>query len=1011
MTGLRTGLHKVGVIKLLSVRRTGIILAFLLLGFLPLPLSAGGQKEEDPLILAAQLIEEKKFNDAILILTQVAKEEPHRFDEVQIELRKIRSARESINDKYEQLLDTFEVDLEEAYVIIKDLEELDPFPNERSRESIIRARETAGFVYNRNRWEQIMEAALALLIQGDYRAAVEKYTEGFNLSRDIFEDGGYGLLAVEKADRQTESLRILINQFYQLRETLIDHREREALAYNAALAAPGTAYAEAFTPLLGDLSELSDLLSSLQDAARFYLDYEESLRLARGDGKEVHHLIYLALLISGRPGIPGGEGIFGTLGRLWTEALTELDGHTETLLTQRYGAGRDGYGQDQRDQARALLQESRELMGLHLQTLEAWTMPPAVLRGGNEGEADFLSALAEREEQHRLRDVSAEDFILMIDHRIAMDGLVLQAEAVETYQQGQEIRVQFRQERDTLQDRLDWWTETEEDIAASSVPPEGVAARREVSEATGGAIEALLKNLETREIALVAVTERFDRDPLFDARNALVDQISQSRENLDGRPLVVGDTEILVPYPDRALTLLAPLPQEILRISSTMTALQRRLGAEPFLEEPGIAALLTEGQQLLEELTTLSAQVSSLQARAEQEIFLANRFRQEGNQRLLEARRLVNQGEFAGAKERLTAASDRFDQSLIHQEDSALRALRDNEIPVLFEEIRQAENRLVIQQVRQYLTQGQSLYSQNEFAAANNLFLRAETRWADTNVEPNPEVTYWLDLTRTALSVTTGREILRTDPLYTEMFQYLNRATEDFERGSRLLAEGDTVEANVAFDNAEQNLLLVQQFFPFNKDARVLTIKIAQQRDPQGFVELFRKDFNDARDKIATSPQEAYVELKDLEALEPRYPGLRPAIEEAEYATGIKVRPPDPARIARANELYQRALQIVNNNVRTEFPVALAFLDEALSLNPNSQAAVRLKDTVAISMGGTTTTVLSSADQQRYTEAVAEFTAGNYLRAQIIVDILLENPDNRNNTRLLELKERIQSAQ
>jgi tetratricopeptide (TPR) repeat protein len=243
------------------------------------------------------------------------------------------------------------------------------------------------------------------------------------------------------------------------------------------------------------------------------------------------------------------------------------------------------------------------------------------------------------------------------------------------------------------------------------------------------------------------------------------------------------------------------------------------------------------------------------------------------------------------------------------------------------------------------------------------------------------------------------------------MFQYLNRATEDFERGSRLLAVGDTAEANVAFDNAEQNLLLVQQFFPFNKDARVLTIKIAQQRDPQGFVELFRKDFIDARDKIATSPQEAYVELKDLEALEPRYPGLQAAIEEAEYATGIKVRPPDPAKIARADELYQRALQIVNNNIRTEFPVALAFLDEALSLNPNSQAAIRLKDTVAISMGGTTTTVLSSADQQRYAEAVAEFTAGNYLRAQIIVDILLENPDNRNNTRLLELKERIQSAQ
>ena len=999
------------VVKLLSIWRPGIILFFLILIFLPPPLGARGQKEEDPLLLAAELIEAKKFNEAILILTQVAKEDPHRFDEVQIELRKIRSARETINEKYEQLLDTFEVDLEEAYVIIKDLEDLDPYPNDRSRDSIIRARETAGFVYNRNRWEQIMEAALALLIQGEYRGAVEKYTEGFNLSRDIFEDAGYGLLAVEQADRQTESLRVLINQFYELIVSLQQHRDQEARAYSTALGSSGTAYAESFTPLIADISEMSALLTALQETSRFYLNYEESLRLARGDGKEVHHLIYLALLISGRPGIPGGEGIFGTLGRLWTATLTDLEEHTETLLARRYQSGLDGYGQNQSGQARLLLQECRQLIGLNQQTLDAWSQPPAVLRGGTAGEEDFLAVLADREEVNRLRDVSAEDFLLMIDQGIARDDIHRRAEAVETYQQGQEIRRELREAGALLRDRRDWWTETEAGLLASSAPPENAAARREVSETTGQALDSLLDSLEAREIALVVHMEGFDRAPLHAARDALSEQLFQARGYLDGQPLVVGTSEILAPYPDRALTLLNPLPAEIARISSSMTTLQLRLGAEPFQDEPEIAALLARGRQLLEELASFSAQITSLQARAEQEVFLANRFRQEGNQRLLEARRLVNQGEFAGAKERLTASSDRFDQSLIHQEDPALRRIRDNDIPALFEEIREAENRLVIQQVRQYLTQGQSLYSQNDFAAANSLFLRAETRWADTNGEPNPEVTYWLELTRTALSVTTGREILRTDPLYAEMFQYLNRATEDFERGRRLLSVGQTAEANRAFDNAEQNLLLVQQFFPFNKDARVLTIRIAQQRDPQGFVELFRKDFLEAREKIATSPQEAYVELKDLEALEPRYPGLQAAIEEAEYATGIKVRPPDPARIARANDLLQRAQQIVNNNARTEFPVALAFLDEALTLNPGSQAAIRLKDTVAIAMGGTTTTVLSSADQQRYAEAVAEFTAGNYLRAQIMVDILLSNPDNRNNTRLLELKERIQSAQ
>lgn len=530
----------------------------------------------------------------------------------------------------------------------------------------------------------------------------------------------------------------------------------------------------------------------------------------------------------------------------------------------------------------------------------------------------------------------------------------------------------------------------------------------------GGEIQDHLNASAVEELALVVAMETLEWAPLLESLALQTARYEETQGYLEGIPLQVGEgaeaQEILAPFPDRALEILVSLSPETDRLTAAMTAILQRLRGDAVRGEPEIEAVIAEGEAFLASLSALAEDTVRSRARAEEEIFQANRFRQEGDRRLQESQRLVNQGEFPGAKERLTIASARYDESLIHQEDPELRRLRDLDIPELFEEIRRAENRLVIQQVRQYLTQGQTLYSQNEFASANNLFLRAENRWADTNAEPNPEVLYWLELTRTALSVTTGREIASTDPLFAEMFQYLNQATEDYNLGSRLLARGEADEANIAFDNAEQSLLLVQQFFPFNKDARVLNIKIAQQRDPQGFVELFQKDFNDARSKIATNPQEAYVELKDLEALEPRYPGLQAAIEEAEYATGIKVRPPDPAKIRRSNELYQQALVIVNGNVRTEFPVALAFLDEALSLNPANREASRLKDTVAISVGGTTTSVLSSADQRKYTEAVAEFNNGNYLKAQILVDILLENPDNRYNTRLLELKERIQSA-
>jgi tetratricopeptide (TPR) repeat protein len=188
----------------------------------------------------------------------------------------------------------------------------------------------------------------------------------------------------------------------------------------------------------------------------------------------------------------------------------------------------------------------------------------------------------------------------------------------------------------------------------------------------------------------------------------------------------------------------------------------------------------------------------------------------------------------------------------------------------------------------------------------------------------------------------------------------------------------------------------------------VLNLRISQYRNPEQFNEIFGNDFRTARGLISSNPRKAYIDLQDLEAINPDFPGLQAAITEAEYAAGIRVRPPDPQKLQRSRELYQLALGIVNRNVRSEFNVALSYLDEAINLNPDNLDAIRLKDRISSDIGGTATAVMSSADQQLYQEAVREFTAGNYLRARIIVENLLKDPDNQRNTRLIELKERIE---
>ncbi|MDC7124328.1 MAG: hypothetical protein PQJ46_02095, partial [Spirochaetales bacterium] len=256
-----------------------------------------------------------------------------------------------------------------------------------------------------------------------------------------------------------------------------------------------------------------------------------------------------------------------------------------------------------------------------------------------------------------------------------------------------------------------------------------------------------------------------------------------------------------------------------------------------------------------------------------------------------------------------------------------------------------------------------------------------------------------------------GRDIAVTDPLYAEMNQYLNQAHSDFAKAKEEYTAGRKESAENLFDSAEQNLLYVQQFFPFNEEARVLNLTISQYKDPERFNEIFGKDFRAAKKQISTNPQKAYIALKDLEIINSSYPGLKEAIIEAEYAAGIKIRPPDKRKLAKSRELYDKAYSIVSRNVRSEFSVAMKYLDEAISLNPNDKDVIKLKDRIATDVGGTAVSVMSSADQKTYEEAVSEYTSGNYIKARILVETLMKKSSNKRNPKLLDLQERIERTQ
>ena len=325
------------------------------------------------------------------------------------------------------------------------------------------------------------------------------------------------------------------------------------------------------------------------------------------------------------------------------------------------------------------------------------------------------------------------------------------------------------------------------------------------------------------------------------------------------------------------------------------------------------------------------------------------------------------------------------------------------------EDIIRLQTALVIETVRKNLNKARDLYVREQFGDAESLLINSQSMWKTVNTTENAEVQYWLNLVQTALSVRSGRVIAETDPLYSEMSQVINLARNDYIKARSLASEGKNEQAIGFLQSAEEKLLYVSIPFPMNQEASILSLEIQRIKDPDNFDQLFREKYNLAKERININPTESYILLKDLAEINPDYPGIKKAIYDTEIKLGMRTPPPDPAKIREAEALYNKAYAIVSSNVKSSYPTALEYLNQAFVLNPDNSNVTYLKDRVQTEMGGSTTVVLSSYAQEQYRLAEQEFINGNYYASLAIVNKLLQDKRNRNYSPLLELKRRIDS--
>jgi hypothetical protein len=242
------------------------------------------------------------------------------------------------------------------------------------------------------------------------------------------------------------------------------------------------------------------------------------------------------------------------------------------------------------------------------------------------------------------------------------------------------------------------------------------------------------------------------------------------------------------------------------------------------------------------------------------------------------------------------------------------------------------------------------------------------------------------------------------------MSQLLSKARMNYEEGVRLINAGSRINGLAKFDEARRQTREVRLIFPFNQDAGILELRMEQYTDPAAFNASFEQRLRTAIAGTKRRSIESFAELQNLAEINSKYPGIKGIITQAEIDMGYRPPPPDPRALARSKELSASANRILTENNSTLFEVALTQVNEAIALNPENAEAMRVKDRLLNRMSVPGAIVLSNEDELEYQRAVRELQAGNNLVAFAVVERLMQNPRNRNITKLIELQRRIQSV-
>ncbi len=982
------------------------------------------------------VIADTDYNRALLLLNQYVVLYPDQFDDVQERIKKIMNARQSYMNLAQKLIDVIQNEPEnneKKLDIITQLQTLEKHPSEEHLAFIRQAKVAAQFTYYRALFNKIMKDGGSLVAANKYSDAVVRFQQGFSLYQDDFyeqyTDGAVtgpvksALSAINENASSFNSIQISLNGAC-------------TALINAVQAGNYPESQAAFAVVKREFSRFAQIRNAVASAGFELDDLFQKLKEKQPDLTDSSFLPFASRFTLGKTGDPD-TGILGAMDAEWNVLVERIKPVLYQQIVKQEGVFADSTGGSN---VFSTAKPSRQALVLMRDFADMACSVNALydMRYNSSSRSTKIGSQYDASMQYVIRLVQA-----VLSQLENIDGYKKEKDETAILERPMNPALSLRSKDNGYTDRklaaagvysmisndsagelkADWYTNGGMIPAVATEAAAGITIKDPVLEWKNlRSVYDFLCTASAARADTEAAKEWVETASFFaDAAEKIADEYTAGIGLALHLFAGIGSSDTILfhgnqlpagVYPAESLETVQSIQKTLPGDRNLLVKSQETLAAGGNIQP----LYVVSSKKIADSIAVLDSvylKSSQLADSAGERILLAQRAKNEADLRYSHALEALHKEDFNTARDYLQRARTKYNESLSYQESLSLRSLSDKQLGSLGGEIAKAENQIVVYEVRHLKNQAKTEYYNGNFEQASNLLVRAKTRWELTNVEEDLEITNMMALVSTAMSMKTGRIIPPTAPLYPEMSQILNIAHQYFDTGKKLMTQGARMDAVDILNKAREKLRELQQVYPLNQEASLLTLRIDQLVNPDEFSRSFTQKVQSARQnyKDLSQRQVAYTSLLDLYEINPEYPGLKQLIYNIEIEIGVRQKPADKTEIHHSDILTGEAQRIVEEAGRDEIKLRLALskVDEAIKLNPDNDDAMLLKDRIQMTIGGTAAVVLTSEDEQKYQQAIQELQKNNIIGANAIVEQLLQNPVNRRSAKVLDIQKKVKA--